>query len=185
MSIQFSTKNVKFPGALKAYTEKHLEDIAKIAGHIIDGEVIVSEEKLSFKVVISLKTQLNSFSAESSDKILKQALSTALATIKAQSRKIKGKVKEEKKRGARGFLQRTARIFIPERPEPRPSRADDGDSITVSASYSRKPISVEEAIFFLRDSGENCYMFVNAESGRMAAVYVNQQGRVSLIEPEL
>lgn len=185
MSIQFSTKNVKFPGALKAYAEKHLEDIAKVAGHIIDGEVTVSEEKLSYKVVVSLKTQLNSFYAENSDKILKQALRTALATIKSQSRKIKGKVKEEKKRGAKGFLQRTARIFIGERPEPHPAPADDGESVTVSTNFSRKPVTIEEAVFFLRDSGETCYMFVNADTNRMSAVFFNKQGRIALIEPEL
>ncbi len=47
MSINFATKNVKMPGALKAYVEKHLLDIEKIAGEIIDAEVIVNEEKLS------------------------------------------------------------------------------------------------------------------------------------------
>ncbi len=183
MSIQFSTKSVKFPGALKAYTEKHLQDIARVAGHIIDGEVIVSEEKLNYKVVISLKTQLDSFSAESSDKILKQALRTALATIKSQSRRIKGKIKEEKKRGAKAFLQRTARIFRPDRAEA--PAAEDAEAVAVSTNFSPKPISVEEAVFFLRDSGENCYMFVNAESSRMAAVFINKRGRVALIEPEL
>jgi putative sigma-54 modulation protein len=180
MSIQFSTKNVKFPGALKAYAEKHLEDIVKIAGQIIDGEVIVTEEKLSFKVVVSLKTQLDSFSAESSDKILKQALRNALATIRSQARRSKGKVKEEKKRGAKGFLQRTARMFMGER-----ERIEDDESVMISANYSPKPISVEEAIFYLKESGETCYMFVNAESNRMSAVFVSKRGRISLIEPEI
>ncbi|MCK7535580.1 MAG: ribosome-associated translation inhibitor RaiA [Marinilabiliales bacterium] len=104
MSINFATKNVKMPGALKAFVEKHLLDIEKIAGEIIDADVIVNEEKLSFKVEISLKTRLNSFYAEGRDKILKQAVRDTLSTLKSQAKRSKEKIKEERKRaGAEGI----------------------------------------------------------------------------------
>ena len=98
MSINFATKNVKMPGALKAYIEKHLLDIEKIAGEIIDAEVIVNEEKLSFKVEISLKTRLNSFYAEDRNKILKQAVRNTLATLRSQAKKSKEKTQGREKK---------------------------------------------------------------------------------------
>jgi len=184
MSINFATKNVKMPGALKAFIEKHLLDIEKIAGEIIDAEVIVNEEKLSFKVEISLKTRLNSFYAEDRNKILKQAVRNTLVTLKNQAKKSKEKIKEEKKRsGARGFFKRTLGFVTGERDEP--AEAARPDNIVLSDNYSRKPITVEEAVFFLSESREGGYMFINSETNRMAGVFHNPQGGISLIEPNL
>ncbi|HUU04393.1 MAG TPA: ribosome-associated translation inhibitor RaiA [Patescibacteria group bacterium] len=184
MSINFATKNVKIPGALKAFIEKHLLDIEKIAGEIIDAEVIVNEEKLSFKVEISLKTRLNSFYAEDRNKILKQAVRNTLGTLKNQAKKSKEKIKEEKKRSrTRGFFKRTLGLMTGEKIEP--AETAQADTILISDNYSRKPITVEEAVFFLNESRENGYMFINSETSRMAAVFRNAQGNISLIEPNL
>ncbi len=65
---------------------------------------------------------------------------------------------------------------------PDPSKED---SILISDNYSRKPITVEEAVFFLNESQENGFMFINSETNRMAAVFRNPQGGISLIEPNL
>jgi putative sigma-54 modulation protein len=196
MSINFAAKNVKMPGAIKAYIEKHLLDIEKIAGEIIDAEVIVNEEKLAFKVVISLKTRLHSFAAEERNKILKQAVRNALATLKTQAKRSKEKIKEEKKRaGAKGISMATVGQLPDERGRraergarvqpPTAGPADRPDNILISDNYSRKPITVEEAVFFLVESKESGYMFVNSETNRMAGVFRTSQGGISLIEPNL
>jgi putative sigma-54 modulation protein len=191
MSINFTTKNVKMPGALKAFIEKHLLDIEKIAGAIIDAEVIINEEKLSFKVEISLKTRLNSFYAEDRNKKLKQAVRNTLATLRSQAKKNKEKIKEEKKRtGSKGFFKRTLGFMAGEKSES-PERdeaaetAKPGNSILISDNFSAKPITVEEAVFFLKESGENGYMFVNSETNRLAAVFLGKNGSISLIEPNI
>lgn len=190
MSINFATKNVKMPGALKAYIEKHLLDIEKIAGEIIDAEVILNEEKLSFKVEISLKTRLNKFYAKDSDKILKQAVRNTLSTLKNQAKRSKEKIKEEKKRaGAKGISMATVGLE-PEKRGPRHDRGERGTqagegAILISENYSRTPITVEEAVFFLIESSESGYMFINSETNRMAGVFRNPQGGIALIEPNL
>ncbi len=185
MSINFATKNVKMPGALKAFIEKHLLDIEKIAGEIIDAEVIVNEEKLSFKVEISLKTRLNSFYAEDRNKILKQAVRHTLTTLKNQAKRSKEKIKEEKKRSgtSKGFIRRTLGLVTGDRGEA--IETPKSAKILLSDNYSRKPITVEEAVFFLNESKESGYMFINSETNRMAGIFRNPQGGISLIEPNL
>jgi putative sigma-54 modulation protein len=184
MSINFTTKNVKMPGALKAFIEKHLRDIEKLAGAIIDAEVIINEEKLSFKVEISLKTRLNSFYAEDHNKKLKQAVRNTLTTLRSQAKKTKEKLKEEKKRtNGKGFFKRTLGLMTGESNEP--ETAPVADNIIISDNFSSKPITVEEAVFFLKESGENGYMFINSETNRLAAVFLGKKGSISLVEPNI
>ncbi|MCP5047493.1 MAG: HPF/RaiA family ribosome-associated protein [bacterium] len=186
MSIKFTSKNVKLTGALKGFTEKNLKGIEKISGDIIDAEVIVNEEKLDFKVEMTLKTKLHSYHIEDRDPILKQALRSTLNTLKAQAKKNKGKLKKEKKRHTKsGLLGRFAgNEGEPENParfEADPKNTDD--SITVSENFSRKPLSVEEAIFFLKESGENAYMFTNVETDKMSVIFYDNRKNISIIEP--
>ncbi|MDD8012623.1 MAG: HPF/RaiA family ribosome-associated protein [Acidobacteriota bacterium] len=197
MSINFVHKNIKMPGALKAFAEKHLADIEKIAGEIIDADVIINEEKLQFKVEISLKTRLDSFYAQDRNKILKQALRNTLTTLRNQAKRSKEKIKEGKKRdGAKGISMATVGLATGARSarsgrQVRRGRAEAGEAagpesgILLSDNYSRKPITVEEAVFFLSDSQEGGFMFINAETNRMAGVFRNPQGGISLIEPNL
>ncbi len=181
MSINFTAKNnVKLTGALKAFTEKNLETIAKIAGDIIDAEVIVSEEKLVFRVEMSVKTRMQSFHIEAKDAILKQALRTALNTLKAQAKKNKDKMTEEKKR--RGKEKEINSLEIEEKPERKSHEKHSIEEITVSYNFSKKPISVEEAVFFLKESGENAYMFHNIETKKMAVIFYDNKRNISIIE---
>ena len=178
MTIKFTSKGVKITGAQKAYTEKQLKRIEKISGDIMNTEVIVTHEKLNYKVEITVKTKLNSYHIENSNPILKQALRTTLNTLKSQAKKNKEKLKKDR--------QRTGRLAAMKRSVSRkPIEAGTEtppDKITVSNNYSRKPLSVEEAIFFLKESKENAYLFTNAETNKMAVVFFTRNNKISIIE---
>jgi len=180
MSIKFTAKNTKLTGALKGFAEKQLQSIEKISGDIIDAEIIVNEEKLDYKVEITLKTKLNSYHIEDKDPILKQALRSSLGTLKAQAKKNKEKMKKEKKRqGKSSVFQK----FMGGREEHEtPEAGGDSPQVTIVDNCSRKPLTVEEAAFFLNESGENAYMFVNVETNKMSVLFYNKQNNLSLIE---
>lgn len=186
MSINFTSKNVKFTGALKAYAEKQLKDIERISGDIIDAEVIISEGKLDFSVELALKTRLHSYHIEDRDPILKQALRSALSTLKAQAKKNKEKLKREKKRKNKGNIFKRFAAMGSEPIESSDFKESAGvPQLTVSDSFSRKPLSVEEAIFFLNESGENAYMFQNADTNKTAVIFFNKDGNISIIEADI
>jgi ribosomal subunit interface protein len=181
MNINFTSKNAKFTGALKAFTEKNLESIEKISGNIIDAEIIATEEKLGFKVEITAKTNTNAYHIQDRDPILKQAVRKILTTLKTQAKKNKEKLKEEKKRVGKGNVSKGFNGAAEEEPMESPERAPK-DEITILENFSRKPLSVEEAVFFLKDSGENAYMFPNVETNRMSVVFFNKNNTISIIE---
>lgn len=181
MSINFTSKSVKFTGALKAFTEKNLESIEKISGNIIDAEIIATEEKLGFKVEITLKTNLNTYHIQDKDPILKQAIRKILNTLKTQAKKNKEKLKVEKKRVDKGSILKGFEGAEAEEPTETKERTPK-EGVTVLENFSRKPLSVEEAVFFLKDSGENAYMFPNVETNRMSVVFFNKNKTISIIE---
>lgn len=177
MSINFTSKNVKFTGALKGFTEKKIKSIEKISGDIIDADIIVSEEKLNYKVEISLKTKLHSYHIESKNKILKQALRDSLNTLKLQAKKNKEKIKKETKRKSKKSIIPT--FFSNDRGE-----KSNNARVLMSSNYSKKPLTVEEAIIFLKESNDNAFLFINSDSNKHAVVYYNKDNEISIIEEE-
>jgi len=181
MSIKFTSKSVKLPGAMKAFAEKNLKSIEKISGEIIDAEIIVSQEKVDFKVEISVKTKLNSYHLEDKNPILKQAIRTTLNLLKAQAKKHKEKLKKDKKRRNKDFTDSFNQFPPIEAIEPETSETSP-KKVRVSTNYSKKPISVEEAIFFLNESGENAFLFTNLETSRIAVIFYDENKNLSIIE---
>jgi len=182
MSIKFTSKNVKFPGALKGYAEKSLKDIEKFSGGIIDSEVLVSEEKIGFKIEINVKTKIQNYHVVATEPLIKQALRNALNSIKTQAKKNKEKLKGDKRRGKGNFFKG---FFGGEPPVPEVKEESVPDRIQISRNFSPKPLSIEEAIFFLKESNENAYMFLNVETNNIAVVFINKNKEISLIDAKI
>ena len=184
MNLKFSSKSVKLAGPLKAFVETRLESIEKISGDIIDSELILNKEKIDFTAELIIKTKSRSYQIESSDPILKQALRTGLNTLKTQAKKNKEKLKKEKTRTTKKVMSK-ARIKEMAQPPDDTEEPNRDDAIIVSENCSRKPLSVEEAIFFLKESGENAYMFLNADVNKMSVVFYDKSKKISIIESNI
>lgn len=181
MSISFTARNLKLTGAQKGFTEKKLRAIEKISGDIIAANVIVTQGKLDVKVEINVKTKLYNYNIEENDPILKQALRASLANLKKQVKKNKDKIKEEKKR-ERASISKNE--YLNEKETYEKSDKKDIDNITISNNYSKKPLSVEEAVFYLNDSKDNAYLFRNSETNKLNVVFINSNNTISIIEEE-
>lgn len=183
MSISFTGKNLKLTGAQKGFTEKKLRAIEKISGDIIAADVILTQGKLDVKVEINIKTKLYNYNVEENDPILKQAVRSALANLKKQVKKNKDKIKEEKKR-ERSNLQKKDYAFVEEQDDSPDKSKKDIDNITILNNYSKKPLSIEEAAFYLKDSNENAYMFRNSDTDKATVIFYNKNNSLSIIEED-
>ena len=177
MSITFTAKNTKIPGPVKAYVEKSLVRIERISGDIMEADIIVHGEKLGYRAELSVKTRNFSYHIDGQDPILKQALRNIINTFKAQAKKNKEKIKEEKKRA-----RRSDSAFAAESTPPAPETEPFSEAITISRNFSPKPLSLEEAAFFLNESNDTAYLFINADTNNVAVLYRNRENRLSIIE---
>ncbi|MDY0296571.1 MAG: HPF/RaiA family ribosome-associated protein [Acidobacteriota bacterium] len=177
MSITFTAKSTKIPGPVKAYVEKSLGRVERISGDIMEADVIVHQEKLGFRTELSVKTRNFSYHIEAQDPILKQALRNALNTFKSQAKKNKEKIKEEKKR-----FRRSGNMANPDLAPAAIEAEQPSEAIAISHNFSPKPLSLEEAVFYLRESNDNAYLFINADTNTMAVLYRNREGKLSIIQ---
>jgi len=177
MSITFTAKSTKIPGPLKAYAEKNLSRLERISGDIMEADIIVHQEKLGYRVELSVKTKNFSYHIDGQDPILKQAFRNVINTFKSQAKKNKEKIKEEKKR-----FGRAGNRIEPESAPAGTETESSQDSVTVSNNFSPKPLSIEEAIFFLQESGDTAYLFINADTNNVAVLYRNRNGKLAIIE---
>lgn len=183
MNIMYTAKNVKLTGAQKGFCEKQIESIAKITGDIMEAEIIISEEKLDYKVELLLKTKSSSYRISEQDPIMKQALRETFNTLKIQAKKQKEKLHDDKKRSSKKGLLKGLIGATEEDVKSKDDPSKDALSqITISENFHPKPISVEEALFYLQESGDNAYMFLNQESKKIAVIYYNRKKKVSIIE---
>ncbi len=178
MNITFTSKTTKLPDQFKELVITQLKGIEKFCGQVIEGQVIVNEQKSEIKIEISIKTALNSFYAEARDKNLKTALRKALSNLKTQAKKSKEKVKNDKSRALSGAIKKAPSALK------KKNQRKINSEVIVSDNFAKKPITIEEALFFLKESRENGYMFINVETNRIASVFKNSDGSFSYIEPE-
>lgn len=182
MNITYTAKNVKLTGAQKGFCEKQLESIAKITGDIIDAEIIISEEKLDYKIELLIKTKNNAYHISEQDPIMKQALREVFNTLKIQAKKQKEKLQDDKKRPAKKSILKGLAADDDGSQEKEETVKDPLSQITISENFHPKPISVEEALFYLQESGDNAFMFQNQETKKIAVIYYNRKKKVSIIE---
>ena len=179
MSINFTAKNVKLTDSLREAIESKLAGLEKISGPMISAEVMLQDEKNESRVEISLKTDHRAYHVEGRNGTIKQALTEAMEKLKTQARKDKEKeVTHDKKKIP------VKEVFKEESVVEGDDREVGPVTIELSASRSRKPLTVEEAVFFLQECEENAYMFENADTHRWSVVFRNGQGGVSLIEAD-
>lgn len=178
MNIKYTSKDIKFTGALKGFTEERLEILERIDGPIIDGEVIISKEKLNHSIEIILKTKLNSYSVKSKHPILKQALRKNLLNLKSQVKKNKSKLKNKKRRISKESIKNN----ITEKEKTSKSIKEVANHLTISQNFSPKPISVEEAVMRLKECGDNAYLFRNLDNENITVVFYNKDKHISMIE---
>ena len=184
MSINFTAKNLKLTGAQKGFTEKKLRAIEKISGDIISADIIVTQGKLDIKVEMNVKTKMYNYNVEENDPILKQAVRSALINLKNQVKKNKDKIKEEKKRERSNSLKTDFTLDKQYNDNISDTNKEDINNITISSNYSKKPLSVEEALFYLKNSNENAYMFRNSDTNKQTVIFFNKNNSLSIIEEE-
>jgi len=91
MNITITARHFKAPKPLKDYAREEVERLKKYYDGIIDGEIILSWEKLTQIAEINLKVYGQTLTAKEKSEDIRKSIALAVDKLERQVRKYKGK----------------------------------------------------------------------------------------------
>lgn len=93
MDLQITTRNLDLTDGLRAYLEKRLNGLERYSNHIIDGEVIIEEERGRYKFECIIKVKGATITAKSQSKDPYEAIDILKDKVKIQLKRYEEKLK--------------------------------------------------------------------------------------------
>ncbi len=173
MKITYTARKVNLRDNFKDRVEKKLKKFDKIFSDDAQAFVVVTVDKSSQTVEITIKDNQMVYRAEKTMPEMNDALDKCIDVLGRQLRKNKAKLE---KRLRQGSLEE---LVAPVEEE----AAEEEYTVVRTKQIPVKPITVEEAILQMNMVGHKFYMFTNADSGEVNVVYAREDGAYGLLQP--
>ncbi len=173
MNITYTARKVTLRDNFKQRVEKKLKKFDKIFSDDATANVVVTLDKNSQTVEITIRDNQMVYRAEKTMLEMNDALDKCIDVLGRQLRKNKSRLEKRLRSGS--IEELTAPVEEPV--------VEDEFEIVRTKSIPVKPISVEEAILQMNMVGHKFYMFTDADSGEINVVYVRDDGAYGLLRP--
>lgn len=175
MKITYTERKVNLRDNFKQRVEKKLSKFDKIFSDEAQAFVVVTVDKNSQTVEITIRDKSMVYRAEKTMPEMNDALDKCVDVLGRQLRKNKSKLE---KRLRQGSLEELVA------PVGEPAVVEEEDYTVVrTKDIPVKPISVDEAILQMNMVGHKFFMFTNAETGEVNVVYLRDDGNYGLLVP--
>ena len=174
MKITYTERKVNLRDNFKQRVEKKLAKFDKIFSDEAQAFVVVTVDKSSQTVEITIRDRSMVYRAEKTMPEMNDAVDKCIDVLGRQLRKNKSKLE---KRLRQGSLEELVA------PEEEPVIEEEDYTIVRTKKIPVKPISVDEAILQMNMVGHKFYMFTNAETSEVNVVYLRDDGKYGLLEP--
>lgn len=174
MKTTITAKKMQIPTNFTEYAEKRIDTrLGKFFGDDADAKIVISE--IRNQIILELTVKYNSiiFRAERTAEDKYVALDDAIDKIIRQIRKNKTKV--EKKLKDTAFKDAFA--------EPVDEVPDY--EVIKHKKFKMRPMDVEEAILQMNLLSHEFFMFTNAATGQINVVYLRDDGKYAVLEPDM
>ena len=168
MKITYTERKVNLRDNFKQRVEKKLAKFDKIFSDEAQAFVVVTVDKSSQTVEITIRDRAMVYRAEKTMPEMNDAVDKCIDVLGRQLRKNKSKLE---KRLRQGSLEE---LVAPE---------EEDYTIVRTKKIPVKPISVDEAILQMNMVGHKFYMFTNAETSEVNVVYLRDDGKYGLLVP--
>jgi len=173
MKITYTARKVNLRDNFKERVEKKLRKFDKIFSDEAQAFVVVTLDKSSQTVEITIKDNQMVYRAEKTMPEMNDAVDKCIDVLGRQLRKHKARLEKRLRSGS-----------LEELVAPVEETAEEEDFTVVRVkSIPVKPISVDEAILQMNMVGHKFYMFTNAETGDVNVVYARENGAYGLLRP--
>lgn len=173
MKITYTARKVNLRDNFKDRVEKKLKKFDKVFSEDAQAFVVVTLDKSSQTVEITIKDNHMVYRAEKTMPEMNDAVDKCVDVLGRQLRKNKAKLEKRLRQGSLEEL-----VAPVEEAE-----VEEDYTVVRTKQIPVKPISVEEAILQMNMVGHKFYMFTNAETGDVNVVYARDDGAYGLLQP--
>lgn len=174
MKITYTARKVNLRDNFKDRVEKKLQKFDKIFSDDAQAFVVVTLDKSSQTVEITIRDNTMVYRAEKTMPEMNDAVDKCVDVLGRQLRKNKAKLE---KRLRNGSLEELVA------PVEEPEIEEEEFALVRTKQIPIKPISVDEAILQMNMVGHKFYMFTNADTGEVNVVYSRDDGAYGLLQP--
>lgn len=179
MNITVNAKHTTLTDAIKEYSEKKIQRIAKYLDDNMDVHVNLNIEKNMHiaEIFVNVKGMFLKGIEKSED--MYASIDMAVDKIERQVVKYKEKLQNRKNAEDRDSME-DLKLSVYNYSE---DNAIDEPTIVISKQIPAKPMDIEEAIMQMDLMNKNFFVFRNAENSEINVVYKRDDGKVGIIEP--
>ena len=174
MKITYTARKVNLRDNFKERVEKKLSKFDKIFSEDAEAFVVVTLDKNSQTVEITIKDNGMVYRVEKTMPEMNDALDKCIDALGRQLRKNKARLEKRIRSGSLDELVAPSEEAVIE---------EDDFTVVRTKTIPVKPISVDEAILQMNLVGHKFYMFTNADTGKVNVVYVRDDGAYGLLQP--
>ena len=176
MRIHMTGRQIEITGALKQAAEDRLARLEKYLDGNSEAHVVLAVEKRRHRAEIVIHDRRVTLSAAGETQDMYSTLSLVGDRLERQAKKHREKFKNERKRKGQQSSPRKLPALA--------RAAADEPRVFPTKIAPVKPMSVEEALLLVRDSGREFVVFRNSLSQRISVLYRRKDGNYGLIEPD-
>jgi len=184
INLEIVGRHMEITPALREFAAEKLQKIEKLLG-TLDVHVVLGIEKHRHVAEIKIKARNGVFSGMQETGDLYASIGEVVDKLERQALKHKEKMQDHKHRKGPRDPEIAAAIAENAAPILADPPADPASKVIRSSSFSRKPLSAEDAIFELESTGEEVLVYRDSQSERINVVYKRQDGNFGLVDPDL
>jgi len=177
MQIDFTGRQLEITPELRQYTQERLRKLTRIVRDGYDVHVILTAERHRRIAEVTLKFRDRALVAVHETNDARASIGGALDKVERQVVRYLER-RRTRKRRPRPTTTILLNVLGKERVDHRELRILETERIPI------KPMTIEEAMDAVEQSGSGAVVFRNLHSQRVNVVYRRPDGRLGLIEPE-
>jgi putative sigma-54 modulation protein len=184
--MDITGRHIAVSDGLREHTEDRLLKIDKMFDYETEAHVVLFVEKHRHVAEIQLKTRAGLFSGQESTGDLYVSINEAVEKIEKQIRKFRDKRIDRRRREGTSAAEAVEALHAdPEAAAMERAAAGTMEGrIVRSDRYRKKPLSPEDAVLELMNTGQDILVYRNAETDRLNVVHRLPDGNFGVVDPE-
>ncbi|GAB4266588.1 MAG: ribosome-associated translation inhibitor RaiA [Deferrisomatales bacterium] len=177
MNLNITFRHVEPNDSLKDYAAEKVERLKKYFDGLVEGHVILCQEKIRHLAEVVLQANGFRISAKEENADFYSAIDNVVDKLERQLKRYKEKLKRHKP------LRNRERRSLREQVYAYESFEEEAPRVIQTDHYTTHPMKVDEAVMDMELTGRPFVVFTD-EDGKVKVVYRREDGHFGLIEPE-